>query len=284
MRMSLGASLRLVKPEAPVKSLKPGNRAAKVLAIAAQKGGVGKTTTSLSLGSAAARFFNKRVLIIDLDPQCHVNLAMRDQVHVGGGSLSDVLAEKGTLEVEEITTSTSVDNLFVTPPDPQLMTLEDRLSGRIGKEMALSKALEVTRTHYDLILIDCPPNIGTLTINALAAADQVLIPTTPTALGAAGVSGLIEATREVREHYNPTLETLGVLLTRVDGRNARTNDAVYQLMDDSWGELVLPVQIGVNDALSQAQLMGQDIYTYQPSSRSAEQYKDLAELAIERLG
>lgn len=281
--MSLGASLRLHRPEEPKKTLAPGNKQAKVVAIAAQKGGVGKTTTSLSLGSACARFTNQRVLVIDLDPQCHVNLAMRDQVHVGGGSLSEVLADKGGQEVEEITTSTSVDGLFVTPPDPQLMTLEDRLSGRIGKELALRKALEVSKTHYDLIIIDCPPNIGTLTLNALAAADQVLIPTTPTALGAAGVSGLIEAVQDVREHYNAELEMLGVLLTRVDGRNARTNDAVFQLMDDSWGDLVLPVQIGVNDALSQAQLMGQDIYTYDGSSRAAAQYRELAELVTERL-
>lgn len=281
--MSLGASLRLHRPEAPKKSLRPGNRDARVLAIAAQKGGVGKTTTSLSLASATARFCEQRVLVIDLDPQCHVNLAMRDQVHVGGGSLSEVMSDKGGLEVEEITTSTEVDGLFVTPPDPQLMTLEDRLSGRIGKELALKKALEITRTHYDLIVIDCPPNIGTLTLNALAAADQVLIPTTATALGAAGVSGLIEAVADVREHYNPDLAMLGVLLTRVDGRNARTNDAVYQLMDDSWGDLLLPVQIGVNDALSQSQLAGQDIYAYDPTSRGAAQYRELAELVATRL-
>lgn len=281
--MSLGASLRLHRQEAPTKSLEPGERQGRVLAIAAQKGGVGKTTTSLSLASAAARFCAQRVLVIDLDPQCHVNLAMREQVHVGGGSLSEVLGDKGGLEVAEIATSTSVDELFVTPPDPQLMTLEDRLSGRIGKELALRKALEITRTHYDLIIIDCPPNIGTLTLNALAAADQVLVPTTPTALGAAGVSGLIEAVHDVREHYNADLEMLGVLLTRVDGRNARTNDAVYELLEESWGDLLLPVQIGVNDSLSQAQLAGQDIYTYDATSRSAAQYRELAEVVVRRL-
>ena len=239
--MSLGASLKLHKAEAPRKTLACGSHEGKIVAFAAQKGGVGKTTSSLSVASAAARFFDKKVLVIDLDPQCHVNLAMREQVHLGGGSLSDVLMDKGAMEVEEITTSTEVERLFITPPDAQLTTLEDRLSGRIGKEMALRKALEITRTHYDLILIDCPPNIGTLTLNALAAADFVLVPTTATALGAAGVSGLIEAVHDVREHYNSELDIMGVVLTKVDGRNARTNDAVFELMDENWGDLVVPV-------------------------------------------
>lgn len=281
--MSLGASLKLHKAEAPRKTLACGSHEGKIVAFAAQKGGVGKTTSSLSVASAAARFFDKKVLVIDLDPQCHVNLAMREQVHLGGGSLSDVLMDKGAMEVEEITTSTEVERLFITPPDAQLTTLEDRLSGRIGKEMALRKALEITRTHYDLILIDCPPNIGTLTLNALAAADFVLVPTTATALGAAGVSGLIEAVHDVREHYNSELDIMGVVLTKVDGRNARTNDAVFELMDENWGDLVVPVHIGVNDALSQAQLSGRDIYSHDPRSRAAAQYRELAAWMMERM-
>jgi chromosome partitioning protein len=283
MRISMGSSLTMRRAPPPKKSLVRGDREAVVVAVAAQKGGVGKTTTSSSLAAAWARFFGKRVLLIDLDPQGHVNLALREQVHVGGGALSDVLADPRANEVEEISTSTTVDDLFVTPPDPGLLGAEDRLSSRIGKELLLKKGLEITRSHYDIIIIDCPPNVGTLTVNALVAADQVLIPVNPAALALAGVSGLMGTIDEIRADLNPHLEICGVALTRLDSRNSRTNEAVLELVRDNFGDELLPVSIGVSNALAEAQLAGQDIYSFKAGSRGAEQYRELAAVVLERL-
>ncbi len=285
MRLSMGAALSGFKNRGPgheEKTLARGEHNATVIAIAAQKGGVGKTTTSVTLASAWARFHGKKVLLIDLDPQGHVNLAMREQIELGGGAISDILGEPSPLEVHEIRTGTCVDNLFVTPADPQLLGTEDRMSSRIGKEMVLKKALEITRSHYDIIVVDCPPNIGSLTVNALVAADQVLIPTNPAALGLAGVAGLMNIVHEVRA-LNVELLIGGIIMTRLDGRNTRSNEAVMELVEDNFGDMLIPTHIGVSDALGQAQLSGQDIYEYDANCRGAQQYKDLAAHLLQRL-
>ena len=282
MRKSLQSALDLPNKDKTEKSLPPGEKCAKVVAIAAQKGGVGKTTTSVNLGAAMARYCDKKVLVVDLDPQAHVNLALHNQVEIGGGALSDVLLEQG-LEVAEVTTTTRIGGLDITPADPGLMQVEDRLSARIGKEMALRKALEITRTHYDIILLDCPPNVGALTVNALVAADQVLIPCNAAALAMAGVSGLMQTVHDVQDHLNPNLCLLGMVLTKVDGRTQGTNQAIMELVQDSWGDALFEEQIGVSNALSRAQLAGQDIFEFEPNSRGAEQYKTLAESVLYRL-
>ena len=283
MRMSMGTALKLPAKRTATKALPRGDKQARVIAVAAQKGGVGKTTTSVTLASAWARFHDKRVLIIDFDPQSHVNLALRDQVLVGGGSLSQVLADQHSHEVEEITTATDITGLYVTPSDPYLTETQIRMASKIGKELVLKSALEVTRSHYDLIVIDCPPDVGTLTVNALVAADHVLIPANLAALSMSVVSGLLDAVGEVQAQLNPELSVLGVALTRLDGRNRKTNEAMMDFMKEAWGELLLPTWIGVNDALSQAQTMGQDIYSYDPKSRGAEHYRAMAALLLERM-
>lgn len=283
MRIQMGNALKLYSRNESKKTLPIGDKQAEVIAVAAQKGGVGKTTTSVSLGAAWARFHDKRVLVIDLDPQAHVNLALRDQVLVGGGPISEVLSNHRTREVEEITACTDVTGLYVTPADPSLTEASIHLSSKIGKELLLKTAIERTRTHYDLILIDCPPDVGTLTQNALVAADHVLIPANLAALSMSGVSGLLHTLGEVASELNPTLNILGVVLTRLDGRNKTSNDQMLAFLRENWGELLLPVSIGVNDALSQAQAAGQDIFAYDEKSRGAAHYKALADLLIERL-
>jgi chromosome partitioning protein len=270
---------------APVKSLPRGDREATVVAVAAQKGGVGKTTTAVSLAAAWARFHDLRVLVIDLDPQGHVNLALRDQVELGGGPLSELLTDPTCmLEVEEIRTATAVPELFVTPPDPDLLHAEDGMAHRIGKEMVLRRALEITRTHYDVIVLDCPPNMGALTVNGLVAADTVLVPAQASMLAVSGIEGLFRTLDEVGTQLNPGLGLLGVVLTRVDGRTTRSNDAVKELVASQWGDVLLPVGIGANDALAQAQMAGRDVFDFAPSSRAAQQYRELAADLLERLG
>lgn len=283
MRMSFGV-VRPVRRRAPEKSLAKGDRAARILAVAAQKGGVGKTTTAVSVAAAWARNHGLRVLVVDLDPQANVAISLRAQVRADGGALTEVLDEPKRLEVAEIAAETAIEGLDITPMDPELQRFEDRMNGRIGKELLLRGALSITRTHYDAIVLDCPPHIGGLTVNALVAADQVLVPTSLAALSVAGVGGLIEAVDAVQADLNPHLEVAGVLLTQVDGRSARVNETVLDMVGDAWGDLLLEQQIGVDNTLARAQLAGEDVFSFAPTSRGAGWYAELARHLGERLG
>lgn len=265
--------------ETPRRALGPRN--AVVIAVAAQKGGVGKTTTSVNLASSLARHHGKRVLLIDLDPQGHVNTALSDQIQLGGGSLSDVLCADGG-DLLDCVTTTSVKGMDVTPLDQQLVHTESLLSTRIGKELLLRDALRVTRTYYDVIVIDCPPNLGNLTVNGLVAADQVLIPCDPSPLALGGVHALVDAIRGV-SRLNPEIDVLGVLLTRVDGRTTILNDAILREVEGVYGESVLPVRIGINNALTKAQHAGQDIFSFDDASRGAEHYRALGDHVVSAL-
>ncbi|MEC7948473.1 MAG: ParA family protein [Myxococcota bacterium] len=283
MRMSFGI-VRPVRRKAVQKRLQAGDHSARVLAVAAQKGGVGKTTTAVSLASAWARNHGLKVLIVDLDPQANVSISLRAQVAAEGGPITEVLDEPKIAEVAECAAETSINGLHVTPMDPGLQRFEDRMSSRIGKELLLRQALQVSKTHFDVIVLDCPPHIGGLTINALVAADQVLVPTSLAALSVAGVGGLVEAVDEVQGELNPQLKVAGVLLTQVDGRSARVNQTVLDMVGDAWDDMLLDTHIGVDNTLARAQLAGEDIYAFAPGSRAAGWYAQLAKDIGDGLG
>lgn len=280
MRNLLKSGLRrLVQNPALAQTRPVGDRHARIIAVAAQKGGVGKTTTSVSLASALARYHGKRVLLVDLDPQGHVTTALVNQVRKGGGALSEVLTGAGR-EVMDIVTSTDIEGLDVTPYDPRLAEAEDLLSTRIGKEFILRDALRITRSHYDVILLDCPPNQGNLALNGLCAAEQVIIPCDPSPLALKGVEALVTTISQVAQRLNPEIDVLGVLLTRVDGRNTKLNDAIEQDIEARFGDALLPVRIGINAKLAQAQHAGRDIFDFASDSRSAMQYRELADVVV----
>ncbi len=283
MRLASTSTVEMA-PRRPAKSLAPGNKCAKVIAVAAQKGGVGKTTTTVSLAAALARFYGQHVLVIDLDAQSHVALALEKMINIGGGSLAELLEDPTTMEVAEIAVGTKIPNLEVTPSCPELARAENRLSSRIGKELVLRGLIEVSRTHYDVILLDCPPNLGNLTLNGLVAADHVLVPCNPALLSVSGVEGLMGAVEQIRGALNPTLDVLGLVLTRVDQRNSSTNGTIEDLLRENWGDLLSPVFVGVDSAIQKAQLEGRDIYAFDAGSRAATQYSELAQWVLERLG
>lgn len=260
-----------------------GDKEAMVVAVAAQKGGVGKTTTAVNVAAALARFHGKRVLIVDLDPQGHVATALKATMPTEGGSLSKVLEDEKGSEVLDAIVPSGIENLDATPLDPGLAATEDLIGTRIGKEFILRDKLKITRTHYDVIIIDCPPNQGNLTINGLVAADQILIPCDPSPLALKGVSTLIQTITTIALRLNPTVDVMGVLLTRVDGRNTTLNDAIVAEIERDYGEALLPVRIGINASLSKAQHAGTDIYAFDPNSRAAHQYRELADHVVSLL-
>ncbi len=282
MRNLLSSGLKKLRPQgsggspSTAPTFTSGGRNASVIAVAAQKGGVGKTTTTVNLACALALAHAQRVLIIDIDPQGHVASSLRESVRIAGTSLSDILLAPGGRDVMDAVVGSDIDGLSMTPPDKALNETDTRLSTRVGREYILQGALKAARTHFDTILIDCPPNLGNLTLNALVAADQVLIPCDMSILAFEGVADLLGTVDVVNERLRHPLGVLGILRTRVDGRTQQINDAIGAALDENYRALLLDASIPVNSALAQAQAAGRSIYQYAPQSRGAVAYRTLA--------
>ena len=261
-----------------------GDRRAISIAICSQKGGVGKTTTAVNLSAALVKFHNKRVLVVDLDPQGHVEKSIGAMIPEGVEylPLSTILSsKKGNLMDGVIQTEKPSFN--ITPGDKALYESEGVLSSKIGKEFLLSHAAKTAKTLYDFIIFDCPPNLGNLTINALVTSDYCLVPCEMSVLAFEGVNDLIETLETVNERLNKHLKILGVLFTRVDGRNTNMNQVIEENMRNYFRGKVLKTQIAVNTALNKAQLEGKPIFDTEPSSTGASNYQELAEEVLRRL-
>lgn len=261
-----------------------GTRKAQVIAVCAQKGGVGKTTSTINLGTSLAYFHRRKVLVIDLDPQGHVEKSLGSIVTDGieYTSLSQVLeSKKGN--IMDAVVKTELEGFDITPGDRALVQSESVLGSRIGKEFILSSALKTAKTHYDFILIDCSPSLGNLTLNALVAADHVLVPCEMSVLAFEGVSDLLETLREVTERLNQKLKVLGVLFTRVDGRNVTMNNLITENMKRFFSGKIFKTLITVNTAINKAQLEGRPVFDYSPSSSGSLNYQALAAEVMTRL-
>lgn len=261
-----------------------GTRNARILAVSAQKGGVGKTTTVINLAAAFAEFHGLKTLVIDLDAQGHIERSVNQLITRRGGRLSSVLeSEEEDVEVMDMVSKTRIEQLDITTGDARLRETENLLTTRIGKEFVLRDALEVTRTWYDIILVDCPPNLGNLTINGLAAATHVLVPCDPKPLAVQGVEALIRTCATVSDRLNPDLDILGIVITRYDARNSRMNDRVLEQLRSRYGSALFETLVHVNTALSQAQDEGTTIFRYDPKSRGAADYEKLSREIVARL-
>jgi chromosome partitioning protein len=258
------------------KFLKVGDIVGKIIAIANQKGGVGKTTTSVNLGASLA-FIGKRVLLVDVDPQGNATSGIGIEKSEVSQCIYDILVDD--VEAREVIKPTAVENLYVIPATIQLAGAEIELVPTISREVRLKRALEDVKDQFDYIIIDCPPSLGLLTLNALTASDAVLIPVQCEYYALEGLSQLLNTVRLVQKHLNQDLRIEGVLLTMLD---ARTNlgiqviEEVKKYFQDKVYKTIIPRNIRLSEAPSH----GQSIITYDPKSRGAEVYLDLAKEVV----
>lgn len=252
--------------------MKVGDNVGKILAIANQKGGVGKTTTSVNLGACLA-YIGKKVLLVDIDPQGNATSGVGIEKADVNQCIYDVLVDD--VEANAVILPTSVDNLFIIPATIQLAGAEIELVPTISREVRLKRALEEVKGDFDYILIDCPPSLGLLTLNSLTASDAVLIPVQCEYYALEGLSQLLNTVRLVQKHLNHELRIEGVLLTMLD---ARTNlgiqviEEVKKYFQDKVYKTIIPRNVRLSEAPSH----GEPIIIYDPRSRGAEVYLDLA--------
>lgn len=261
----------------------PGQRQAHIIAICSQKGGVGKTTTAVNLGTSLAHFHNKKVLVIDLDAQGHVEKSLGSLIPDGleYSPLSTIMLDRRG-DILDGVIRTELENFFLTPGDRELSEAENGLASKIGKEFTLQTALRHAQSHFDYILFDCPPSMGNMTINALVAAQHVLIPCEMSVLAFEGVSDLIDTLTTIGERLNPNLDVLGVLFTRVDGRNIQMNELIVENMKKYFNGQIFSTKIAINTALNKAQLEGKPIFQFASASTGATNYASLAEEFLQK--
>lgn len=247
-----------------------------MIALANQKGGVGKTTSSVNLSSSLA-FLGKKVLLVDIDPQGNASSG----VGVNKGEIEhciyDVLVDD--VAIQDVLQKTDLDNLNVIPATIQLAGAEVELVPAISREIRLKKAIDSIRDDYDYVIIDCPPSLGLLTLNALTAADSVLIPVQCEYYALEGLSQLLNTIRIVQKHLNEDLQIEGVLLTMLD---ARTNLGIQVIEEVKkyFQNKVFNTIIPRNVRLSEAPSHGKPILLYDVKSKGAEVYLELAKEVV----
>lgn len=258
----------------------------RIIAFMNQKGGVGKTTTTVNLGAALAEA-GQRVCLIDLDPQAHLTINYGIEPSDQSGSIYDVLVEQRPL-VEVIRQAGK--NISVAPASINLAAAEIEMVGILGRETVLKKRIEEGGLSVDYFLLDCPPSLGLLTINALAVADEVIIPMQPHFLALQGVAKLLETVQLVHRRLNPKLKVSGIVLTLFDSQTKLSNEVVAELerfIDEAKGgplpwasARIFKTRIRRNIKLAESPSFGQTILAYDPQSNGAADYRALAREVI----
>lgn len=254
-----------------------------VISIINQKGGVGKTTSCANLGAALA-LQGLRVLLVDLDPQAHLSISFDRMPEPGDPSVYTLLTQGHSFA--DVSQPTQIEGLSVAPTNLDLTGAESELSNEIGREGILRLALnDLARSKNapDLVLLDCPPSLGTLSLNALVASDYVIVPLQAEFFALQGMAQLLDVLERVKRRLNPSIELAGILVGLYSKQRNLSREVVEEL-NDHFGDLVFPTRVSVNVRLAEAPSHGQTIFEYAPDSGAATQFREIARELADRLG
>lgn len=252
---------------------------ARVVAMCNQKGGVGKTTTTINLGAALADY-GRKVLLVDFDPQGALSVGLGLDAHNLDLSIYNVLMDT-SLKAADIVQKTPVEGMDLLPANIDLSAAEIQLVTEVGREQALGRILAPLVDEYDVMLIDCQPSLGLLTINALTAADGVVVPLECEYFALRGVALLKETIEKVRDRLNPRLEIEGLLATMYDSRTVHGREVLARLVE-AFGDRVFHTVVGRTVRFPETTVAGLPITSFAPSSRGASAYRQLAREVLAR--
>jgi chromosome partitioning protein len=264
-----GRPRRAVPPPPPL----TGHGPARVLAMCNQKGGVGKTTSTINLGAALAEY-GRRVLLVDFDPQGALSVGLGVSPHQLDRTIYNLIMERGT-QISDVIMKTSVHGMDLLPSNIDLSAAEIQLVTEVGREQTLARALQPALGEYDYVLIDCQPSLGLLTVNALACADGVIIPLECEFFSLRGVALLIDTIDKVRERLNPKLAITGILATMYDPRTLHTREVMARVVE-AFGDIVFETVINRTVRFPETTVAGEPITKWAPRSAGAQAYRALA--------
>ncbi len=254
---------------------------ARVVAMCNQKGGVGKTTSTINLGAALADY-GYRVLLVDFDPQGALSVGLGVDAHNLDETVYDAMMRR-EVGIDRLVTRTSVDGLDLVPANIDLAAAEVQLVGEVAREQALARALAPVLGDYDVVLVDCQPSLGMLTVNALTAAHGVIVPLESEYFALRGVALLQETIGKVQERLNEALVVDGLLVTRYDGRTIHARE-VHERLLEAFGESVFSTIVSRTIRFPEATVAGVPITRYAPESPGALAYQRLARELVARWG
>lgn len=254
---------------------------AKVIAMCNQKGGVGKTTSTINLGASLAEY-GRRVLLVDLDPQGALSAGLGVPHYELEHTVHNLLVEP-RVSIDDVLISTRVKNLDLVPSNIDLSAAEIQLVNEVGREQSLSRALYPVLDRYDYVLIDCQPSLGLLTVNGLACSDVVIIPTECEFFSLRGLALLTDTVDKVHDRLNPKLSIGGILITRYDPRTVNSREVMARVLE-RFGDLVFDTVITRTVRFPETSVAGEPITSWAPKSVGAEAYRSLAREVIDRFG
>ncbi|MET7133113.1 MULTISPECIES: ParA family protein [Cellulosimicrobium] len=266
-------------PEFPVPASLAAHGPGRIIAMCNQKGGVGKTTTTINLGAALAEY-GRKVLLVDFDPQGAASVGLGVNPHELDRTVYNLLMERGA-DIHDVLVSTDVENLDLLPANIDLSAAEVQLVGEVARESVLSRVLRPVVDDYDVILVDCQPSLGLLTVNALTAAHGVLIPLECEFFALRGVALLVETIEKVRDRLNPRLDVDGILATMFDSRTLHSREVVARV-HEAFGDKLLHTVIGRTVKFPDASVAAEPITVYAPNHPGAVAYRQLARELVAR--
>jgi chromosome partitioning protein len=270
-----GRPMPVIPEPAPVQ--RHGN--AKVIAMCNQKGGVGKTTTTINLGASLAEY-GRKVLLVDFDPQGSLSVGLGLNPHEMELSIYNLLMDT-SVQLDEVIVDSGVEGVDLLPATIELSAAEVQLVHEVGREQTLSRVLQPALAHYDVILIDCQPSLGLLTVNALTASDEVIVPLECEYFALRGVALLKSTIDKVQQRLNPRLKVGGLLGTMFDGRTLHSREVMERLVQ-AWGDVVFHTVIRRTVKFSDATVVGEPITSYASTSTGADAYRQLAREVLAR--